>query len=270
MHASLCALVASLLLCNGPAQAASATDEEILSLVQMTLKQVELGHVSGSATTESEEQSSHVSLHASHHSPLQHSSGVWELVSRTLAGMATVQEVATMSPIPDWTFTPRLLQERSETRARIEKFAGPPVGFVSIQTKEVQEKRRFGSFLSKGGYLCAEGDLQSVKMALAHRKASVQGSLYRESQVSNQTCADRGCDLKGGTDRCFPGLQTYFREREDHTAFIKEESKALSAFQAKHKLSVHQAGLMAACMCHPDSTAMSLIGHHCEGLQSFQ
>jgi len=26
---------------------------------------------------------------------------------------------------------------------------------------------------------------------------------------------------------------------------------------------------MAACMCHPDSTALSLVGHHCEGLEGF-
>jgi len=117
--------------------------------------------------------------------------------------------------------------------------------------------------------MCVEGLLQSATGALAHKKVSVQGSLYKESQVANQTCADRGFNLKGGADSCFPGLKTFFRKREDHAAFIDEESKALSAFQAKHKLSVRQAGLMAACMCHPDSTALSLIGHHCEGLQGF-
>jgi len=243
-----------------------------VSLVQIGLKKVELGRVASSGTAESEEHS-RISRHAAHqdiHPPsLQKPvGGFWDLMSRTLIGI-------------DKASTPHVKQEKHMKKAhqihRVhqvqqvhqKKEAMTPLGFVSVQTKEVQEQRRFGSFLSMGGHICAEGLLQSTKGALAHRKASVQGSLYAQSQVANQTCADRGFELMGGPDSCFPGLRTYFRKREDHAAFLNEESKALSAFQAKHKLSGREAGLMAACMCHPDSTALSLIGHHCEGLEGF-
>lgn len=256
MQARLCAFVAFWLLFHGPSLAAGAAYEDILSLVQIGLKKVELGRGSGLKPGEWQELSSSVRSDALHQEVQPRSrqfSSIWDLMSKTLAGVDRAS--APSGP---------------KERGRIIKAAKAPMEFVSVQTKEVQDERPLlGSFLSTDGHFCAEGLLQNAKGALAHRKASVQGSLYKKSQVANQTCADRGFNLKGGTDSCFPGLKTYFREREDHAAFLDEESMALSAFQAKYKLSLRQAGLMAACMCHPDSTALSLIGHHCEGLEGF-
>jgi len=258
MQASLRTFAAFSLLLHGPVLAAGAGIEDIVSLVQIGLKK-ELGRISASGSAESEESSSRVSSHASQdfQSPMPHKplNGVWDLLTRTLAGV-------------DRAAAPHMQLKQQAPQLQVQQQEpANPVGFVSIQAKEVQENPVFGSFLSMGGHFCAEGLLQSTKGVLVHRKASVQGSLYRDSQVSNQTCADRGFNLKGGSDSCFPGLKTFFREREDHAAFLDEESRALSAFQATHKLSARQAGLMAACMCHPDSIALGLIGHHCEGLK---
>lgn len=124
------------------------------------------------------------------------------------------------------------------------------------------------SFISTNGLFCVEGPPRAAEGALALKKAGVQGALYSESYaMSGKKCTDHGFSLIGGPDTCHPGLTTYFKDRAGHVAFLEAETQALENYRAQYSLPAQQVNLMAACMCHPDSSVMHFAAGHCSLLE---
>jgi len=126
---------------------------------------------------------------------------------------------------------------------------------------------RTSSFTSNSGLFCAEGPARIAEGALALKKAGPLGALYSEVFVkSNLTCAQRGYAHSGGEDGCYPGVRTFFQSSEAKASFEGAEAQALEAFQANYSLPAPQAGLLAACTCHPGSAKRFSRGAECASL----
>jgi len=122
------------------------------------------------------------------------------------------------------------------------------------------------SFTSDDGQFCAEGAPRFAEGTLALKKAGVQGALFSGSYTHGKSCLKRGFALLGGVDSCHLGLTTYFKDKPGYHKFMQAEVTALKNFRAQNKLPEGRTNLIAACMCHPDSTIMAHVVNQCAEL----
>lgn len=124
------------------------------------------------------------------------------------------------------------------------------------------------SFVSNDGLVCAQAASRTAEGALAVRKAGPRGLLYNTTQAANTSCEALGYRLAAGNDSCYPGVQLFVRAEEDRPEVEAADAAALRGFAARYSLDVEQVALLAACACHPQSSAARAAKSRCPELDA--
>jgi len=146
-----------------------------------------------------------------------------------------------------------------------------PLGDLTGEVDDVDDRVYVSSFVSDNGLLCTEGPGRHIAAHLATYKASPLGGAYQESTATfNVSCRARGYGEGRAPDACSGSgrLSLSVRKAED-TAGIEEARRGvLDRWRGRHRVNGTLGTLLAACSCHPRSEIYQARQQECESLES--
>merc|ERR1739845_293747 len=125
--------------------------------------------------------------------------------------------------------------------------------------------------MGKNKMFCAEADLNVAIDALHLFKSMPRGKLFDGTMLNLHTmCSDWGFKISAGEDPCYPGLYTFYRNKEEGDRFFVELQKHLKEFGESKNATLEDAQLMDTCNCHSKSYAknnvMQMLKKSCDSL----
>jgi len=125
-----------------------------------------------------------------------------------------------------------------------------------------------GAFISDNGLFCAQSDPRTAEGALALKKAGPYGKLFKASKVRTTGCEALGFELSYGEDVCYVGVEVFFRDRTNQSAFARAEVAEAKFFAKTHNFTEDNVTMMAACSCHTQSQAARAVDGACASLEA--